>query len=153
MSREAARLLLFRAGHPHDTERVLIAVDVAVQVQRQLLGVPFVGLDFLAVLIPVTRAHDIINGAHLFQLPMQVVAKRTGLVAREHFLGQADLLGHPEQELRRPESLRRLGRTAVEDPHDHVAIQMNIYSEFDVLGLNGVFSFRCGLPAGLCLGL
>ncbi len=84
---------------------------------------------------------------------MQAVAKRTGLVAREHFLSQPDLLGHPEQELPRPESLRRLRRSAIDNPHHHVAAQMNIYSEFDVRGLNGVFSFRRSAPDELFLGL
>ena len=122
LPRKAALLLLLRSGHPDHTKRVLIAVDVAVQVQRQLFGVAFVGLDLLAILVPVARPHDIIDHLHPLQLAVQAVAKGTGLVTREHLLGQGDLLGHPQQKLRRPEALWWLGRAAVQDPHHHVAV-------------------------------
>ena len=59
-----------------------------------MLGIALVGLDLLAVFIPVARPHDVVGGAHLLELAVQAVTKGTGLVAREHFLGQRGLVTH-----------------------------------------------------------
>ncbi len=134
LPRDAALLLLLRRGHPDHTERIVIAVDVAVQVQCQLFGIPFVGLDLLVVFIPVARPHDVIGGSHLFELPVQAVAKGTRLVAGEHFFSQRQLLSNPQHKLRRPEALRWLRRAAINEPYDHVAVQVYVDSQFDRLG-------------------
>src|SRR5947208_10485666 len=85
LPRDAALLLLLRGGHSDHAERILVAADVSVQVQRQLLGIAFVSLDPFVVFIPIARSHDVIGCSELFQLPVQAVTKRTGLVARAHF--------------------------------------------------------------------
>jgi hypothetical protein len=65
---------------------------------------------------------------------VQAVTKGAGLVAREHFISQRDLLGDPQQELRRPEPLRRLRRAAIDEADDHVTIQMHINAKLNRLG-------------------
>jgi len=83
---------------------------------------PCYGLYLLAILIPVAWPYEVIGDSHLLQLPVQAVTKGAGLVAGEYFIGQRDLLGHPQHELRRFEPLWRLWRAAINDAHRHVAI-------------------------------
>jgi hypothetical protein len=79
---------------------------------------------------------------------VQAVSERSGLVTREHFLGEHELLGHPQHKLRGREPLRRLGGAAIQDPHDDVATKMDVDTEFDRLGLGW-----CVAGLGLRLGL
>ena len=65
LPRDAPLLFLLGAGNPDHTEGVMVATDIAVQVQGQLLGVAFVGLDLLAVLIPVAWPHHVVGNSHL----------------------------------------------------------------------------------------
>src|ERR1022692_1266114 len=80
LAREAALLFFLLAGHAHDAEGALIAINVAIQTIGQGCGIAFVGFDLPAVFIPIARAHDIIGDPHSLQLAVQRVTKRAGFV-------------------------------------------------------------------------
>src|ERR1019366_10183243 len=107
-----------------------------------------VGFDLPAVFIPIARAHDIIGEAHSLQLAVKRVTKRAGFVTGEDLLGLPQWLGAPEQELRRLEPLRGLGRAAIDNARDHEKVQMHIHSQFDGFGFD-----RGGRRRGLALRL
>ena len=67
--------------------------------------------------------------------PMQRVAKRARFVAREDLFCQRELLRYPQHKLNGLEPLRWLRRAPIDDPHDHIAVQMHVDSRFDRLGL------------------
>src|ERR1700757_1858897 len=92
LPRNAALLFLLRAGHPYHTECFMIPAHVTVQRQRQLLSISFVGLNFLAILIPVLGSHNVIGGPQLLEFAMQTVTERPGLITGEYFFGQCELL-------------------------------------------------------------
>lgn len=62
---------------------------------------------------------------------MQAVAKGARLVTTINLLGQRRLFLGPLQKLAWAESLRRLGRTAIDLAHYHVAIQMHVDAQLD----------------------
>ena len=68
---------------------------------------------------------------------MQTVAKGARLVTTVNLLGQPRLILGPLQKLGGAESLRRLGRSAIDLAHHHVAIQMHVEAQLDDL-------VRCG---------
>ena len=68
---------------------------------------------------------------------MQAIAERPGFVTSEHLLRQGQLLGHPEQKLFGLETLRRLRAVAIDNPHRHVTIQMDVEPDFDRRGFSG----------------
>jgi hypothetical protein len=64
---------------------------------------------------------------------MQAVAKGARLVTIVNLPGQHRLFLGPRQKLGWAESLRRLGRTAIDLAHHHVAIQMRGDAQLDDL--------------------
>ena len=101
--------------------------------EHQLLGIPLVGLDLLAILIPIPGTHHVIGHPQSRQLAVQTVTERPGLVAAIHPLGQRHLFLDPFQELSWTEPLRRLRRPSVDLPHHHVAVQMHVDAQLDIL--------------------
>ena len=65
---------------------------------------------------------------------MQGVTEGAGLITGENFLGQGQLPGAPQQEIRGLEALRRLGRATVDHAHDHVKTEMHVHAQFDCPG-------------------
>src|SRR5664279_4520630 len=114
LARAAPGLLLGFCGHAHDAERLPIAGDIPVQAQHHRFGVPLVGLDLLAILVPIPGPDHVVGNAPLLELPMQTVAKRARLVTTVNLLGQRRLFLGPLQKLSRAEPLWRLGRTAID---------------------------------------
>ena len=77
---------------------------------------------------------------------MQTVAKGARLVTTVNLLGQRRLFLGPLQKLARAEPLRRLGRTAIDLAHHHVAIQMHVDAQ-----LNDLVGWRPAVAArGRC---
>src|ERR1017187_6892127 len=80
LARATPGLLFGFRGHAHDAERLLIAGDISVQVQHHLFGVPLVGFDLLAILVPIPRPYHVVGRSQLLELPMQTVTKGARLV-------------------------------------------------------------------------
>lgn len=102
--------------------------------------------------IPILRAnHDVVN-AHLLQLTMQPVAKRTGFVATMNFLGLGELFPGPFQKGLGRELLGGL-RSSVVHLADHpVALGMHVDAQLDALGFGEGLCWSCfvGIGDGFC---
>src|ERR1035441_1258982 len=80
---------------------------------------------------------------------MQAVAKGASLVTTVNLLGQRPLFLGPLQKLTRAEPLRRLGRTAIDLAHHHVAIQVHVDAQLDdLVGWRPALAARGRCPCG-----
>jgi hypothetical protein len=58
-----AHLFLFFAGHAHDRQRVAVALEEAIQLQAQRLGIEPIGLYPLVLLVELLRANHVTANA------------------------------------------------------------------------------------------
>src|ERR1019366_7225470 len=90
-----------------------------------------------------------VGNAQLLELPMQTVTKGARLVTTVNLLGQRRLFLGPLQKLGWAKSLRRLGRTAIDLAHHHVAIQMHVDAQLDdLVGWRPAGAARGRCPCG-----
>jgi len=67
-----------------------------------------VGLDLLAIFIPVAWPNNEVMHSHRLVFPVKAVAKRTSLLATVNLAGELLLFGYPDEQILPTESLGRL---------------------------------------------
>ena len=128
---DGSQLLFLFGGHTYQSHRITIALDKAIQLQAERLGVQPVSLHPFVALIQLLRTHHMANNRERAQLPLQRKTKPARFIDRLYFGSALLKFGRPGQERLLPKTLRRLGVTPANLLDHHIKILMHINPKLD----------------------
>ena len=128
---DSALLFLFFRGHAHQRQGATIALDEAVQLQAERLGIEPVGFYPPVALIQLLWANHVTVNAQCTQLALQAKTKPARFVNGVHFCSLTFEPGCPMQKRLLLKTLRRLGVAPAHLLDHHVKILVHINSKLD----------------------
>src|ERR1051326_7737899 len=154
LSRQSSPLFLFGRGHVNRTEGLVIAMEVTVQIHRQVTAVGLIGGHAGVPLVQAHRMHDQILDSQGDQLAMKHKPTRPRFIATMHLAGEGQLLPGELQERLRTKTLGWLWRGAIDHPTDSIVVGVPVDTEFDLVVTRPLrLSLGCGVFAfGMSVG-